>query len=242
MVSFCLAHLNPLLSNILFPVIWSNFRRIFSGQYLMLILILLMKNHGDVKGLIYLIFSTLKWMRISGKTILNNWYVEDLWLWDCEWFATLLLCFKLIHLCYMQEQLRLESTMKSKIHVYESGRSEKVAISFGTPFFLITGFIYGLDSTMMPWIFVSQDYDPDLPPELAAASLQDISADNSHVRKNDGGQIDLLGQGGGTNWVRPQLVGYTWHTFIIFQYTLNNDYSNFYFFSNGWYYLMSIWQ
>uniref|UniRef100_A0A1D1XLV6 Pre-mRNA 3'-end-processing factor FIP1 n=1 Tax=Anthurium amnicola TaxID=1678845 RepID=A0A1D1XLV6_9ARAE len=75
--------------------------------------------------------------------------------------------------CKQLEQLRLESTMQSKIRVYESGRSEK-------------------------------DYDPDLPPELAAAvGIQDISAE-SIQGKADGGQPDLISQGRGALGFRPQ--------------------------------------
>ncbi|XP_065849365.1 FIP1[V]-like protein isoform X2 [Euphorbia lathyris] len=63
--------------------------------------------------------------------------------------------------CKQLEQHRLETTMQSKIRVYESGRQE-------------------------------QDYDPDLPPELAAATgLHDITADNSNLAKSDVGQSDL---------------------------------------------------
>ncbi|ONK76080.1 uncharacterized protein A4U43_C03F23670 [Asparagus officinalis] len=65
------------------------------------------------------------------------------------------------------DQLRLESTMRSKIHVYESGRSE-------------------------------HEFDPDLPPELAAAAgHHDISADNTKHGKLDLGHTDLHVQGRG---------------------------------------------
>ncbi|XP_062212258.1 FIP1[V]-like protein [Phragmites australis] len=65
--------------------------------------------------------------------------------------------------CKQLDQLRLESTMQSRIRVYESGRSE-------------------------------QDYDPDLPPELAAATGHpDISADNRN--KTDNGHTDFSAQG-----------------------------------------------
>ncbi|XP_020232382.1 FIP1[V]-like protein isoform X2 [Cajanus cajan] len=64
--------------------------------------------------------------------------------------------------CKQLEQLRLESTLQSKIHVYESGRTE-------------------------------QDYDPDLPPELAAASgIHDVPVDNANSVKLDVGQKDLI--------------------------------------------------
>ncbi|KAK1275453.1 hypothetical protein QJS04_geneDACA003736 [Acorus gramineus] len=90
---------------------------------------------GDILELIYLIFSTLVWMKTIGKIIASDWH----------------------------EQLRLEATMQSRIRVYESGRSE-------------------------------QDYDPDLPPELAAAAgLQDMSAETTHIVKEDGAQIVLQG-------------------------------------------------
>ncbi|KAG8098002.1 hypothetical protein GUJ93_ZPchr0013g36837 [Zizania palustris] len=65
--------------------------------------------------------------------------------------------------CKQLDQLRLESTMQSRIRVYESGRSE-------------------------------QDYDPDLPPELAAATCHhDISAGNRN--KTDNGHTDFNAQG-----------------------------------------------
>ncbi|KAI3443997.1 hypothetical protein Pfo_000662 [Paulownia fortunei] len=63
--------------------------------------------------------------------------------------------------CKQLEQLRLETTMQSKIRVYESGRAE-------------------------------QDYDPDLPPELAAAvGIQDIPSENANPGKADAGPTDL---------------------------------------------------
>ncbi|KAK6136435.1 hypothetical protein DH2020_029823 [Rehmannia glutinosa] len=63
--------------------------------------------------------------------------------------------------CKQLEQLRLETTMQSKIRVYESGRAE-------------------------------QDYDPDLPPELAAAvGIQDIQSQNANPGKADAGPTDL---------------------------------------------------
>ncbi|KAH9608082.1 hypothetical protein KSS87_016523 [Heliosperma pusillum] len=62
--------------------------------------------------------------------------------------------------CKQLEQLRLESTMQSKIRVYESGRAE-------------------------------QEYDPDLPPELAAAAaMNDSPAENGDISKADGGLGD----------------------------------------------------
>ncbi|KAG0465962.1 hypothetical protein HPP92_020126 [Vanilla planifolia] len=77
--------------------------------------------------------------------------------------------------CKQVEQIRLESTMQSKIRVYESGRSE-------------------------------QDYDPDLPPELAAATgTADISTDNTNYGKSDNLQADLSGQGRGSVCVWPPL-------------------------------------
>ncbi|KAE9601736.1 putative pre-mRNA polyadenylation factor Fip1 [Lupinus albus] len=64
--------------------------------------------------------------------------------------------------CKQLEQLRLESTMQSKIRVYESGRRE-------------------------------QDYDPDLPPELAAAtSTHDDPVGNANSVRSDVGQSDLI--------------------------------------------------
>ncbi|XP_012441959.1 FIP1[V]-like protein [Gossypium raimondii] len=73
--------------------------------------------------------------------------------------------------CKQLEQRRLETTMQSKIRVYESGRTE-------------------------------QDYDPDLPPELAAATGQEISVDTANLGRSNGGQDDLTK---GTARVRPPL-------------------------------------
>ncbi|XP_058206968.1 FIP1[V]-like protein [Rhododendron vialii] len=74
--------------------------------------------------------------------------------------------------CKQLEQLRLETTMQSKIRVYESGRTE-------------------------------QEYDPDLPPELAAAAaIHDISCGNANLVKMDSGQSDVSK---GSTRVRPPL-------------------------------------
>ncbi|XP_054820770.1 FIP1[V]-like protein [Prosopis cineraria] len=74
--------------------------------------------------------------------------------------------------CKQLEQLRLESTMQSKIRVYESGRME-------------------------------QEYDPDLPPELAAATgMREVNAENTNSVKSDAGQSDV---GKGSGRVRPPL-------------------------------------
>ncbi|KAL2228365.1 UNVERIFIED_CONTAM: FIP1V-like protein [Sesamum indicum] len=63
--------------------------------------------------------------------------------------------------CKRLEQLRLETSMQSKIRVYESGRAE-------------------------------QDYDPDLPPELAAAvGIQETPSENANPGKLDAGPTDL---------------------------------------------------
>ncbi|XP_020205237.1 FIP1[V]-like protein isoform X2 [Cajanus cajan] len=76
--------------------------------------------------------------------------------------------------CKQLEQLRLESTMQSKIRVYESGRTE-------------------------------QEYDPDLPPELAAATgIHDVPVENANSLKSDIGQSDVM-KGSGTGRVRPPL-------------------------------------
>nr|XP_009411336.1 PREDICTED: FIP1[V]-like protein [Musa acuminata subsp. malaccensis] len=75
--------------------------------------------------------------------------------------------------CKRLDQLRLESTMQSKIRVYESGRSE-------------------------------QEYDPDLPPELAAAAGHDISANCGHVKADDE-EIKFTGQGRGPAVMRAPL-------------------------------------
>ncbi|KAF8675367.1 hypothetical protein HU200_047732 [Digitaria exilis] len=78
--------------------------------------------------------------------------------------------------CKQLDQLRLESTMQSRIRVYESGRSE-------------------------------QDYDPDLPPELAAATGHpDISVNNRN--RTDNGHTDFSAQGRGPANVRtPVMIG-----------------------------------
>ncbi|GAV90860.1 Fip1 domain-containing protein [Cephalotus follicularis] len=74
--------------------------------------------------------------------------------------------------CKQLEQHRLETTMQSKIRVYESGRTE-------------------------------QDFDPDLPPELAAAAgIQDVPADNFNLGKSDVVQSDVPK---GSARVRPSL-------------------------------------
>ncbi|PPR87247.1 hypothetical protein GOBAR_AA33449 [Gossypium barbadense] len=73
--------------------------------------------------------------------------------------------------CKQLEQHRLETTMQSKIRVYESGRTE-------------------------------QGYDPDLPPELAAATGQEVRAGAANLGKLDGGQNDVTK---GTARIRPPL-------------------------------------
>ncbi|XP_061365832.1 FIP1[V]-like protein [Gastrolobium bilobum] len=74
--------------------------------------------------------------------------------------------------CKQLEQLRLESTMQSKIRVYESGRTE-------------------------------QEYDPDLPPELAAATgIHDVPVENANSMKSDVGQSDVMK---GSGRLRPPL-------------------------------------
>lgn len=69
-----------------------------------------------------------------------------------------------------------------------------------------------LEATMQSKIRVyesgrsEQDYDPDLPPELAAAAgLHDVGVENANLGKTDGGQADLAAQGRGTIRTRPQL-------------------------------------
>ncbi|GAB2300229.1 hypothetical protein Dimus_034267 [Dionaea muscipula] len=62
--------------------------------------------------------------------------------------------------CKKLEQIRLESKMQCRIHVYESGRRE-------------------------------QEYDPELPPELAAAAGHDPPAENANAHKTDAGQAGL---------------------------------------------------
>ncbi|KAL8502497.1 hypothetical protein ACS0TY_021588 [Phlomoides rotata] len=75
--------------------------------------------------------------------------------------------------CKHLEQLRLETTMQSKIRVYESGRAE-------------------------------QDYDPDLPPELAAAvGIQDIPSEMANSGRADAGATDARGSARGRPPVQP---------------------------------------
>ncbi|KAK1389466.1 Fip1 domain-containing protein [Heracleum sosnowskyi] len=93
--------------------------------------------------------------------------------------------------CKQLEQLRLEAIMQSKIRVYESGRTEQEQLR--------------LEATMQSKIQVyesgrtEQKYDPDLPPELAAAAgIHEISADNTNLEKAKVGHSDAA-----TAW--PQL-------------------------------------
>ncbi|KAE8678700.1 hypothetical protein F3Y22_tig00111402pilonHSYRG00124 [Hibiscus syriacus] len=74
--------------------------------------------------------------------------------------------------CKQLEQRRLETTMQSKIRVYESGRTK-------------------------------QDYDPNLPPELAAATGQVVTAGASNTVNSDGGQNDMTK---GAARMRPALL------------------------------------
>ncbi|XP_058067593.1 FIP1[V]-like protein isoform X2 [Magnolia sinica] len=69
-----------------------------------------------------------------------------------------------------------------------------------------------LEATMQSKIRVyesgrsEQDYDPDLPPELAAAAgLHDVNIENATLGKTDSGQADLMGQGRGASRMRPPL-------------------------------------
>ncbi|KAF6171258.1 hypothetical protein GIB67_036926 [Kingdonia uniflora] len=69
-----------------------------------------------------------------------------------------------------------------------------------------------LEATMQSRIRVyesgrsEQDYDPDLPPELAAAAgIQGASIENSTLGKTDVGQGDLAGQGRGDIRIRPPI-------------------------------------
>ncbi|KAF8393061.1 hypothetical protein HHK36_021302 [Tetracentron sinense] len=69
-----------------------------------------------------------------------------------------------------------------------------------------------LEATMQSKIRVyesgrtEQDYDPDLPPELAAAAgIHDVSAENAHIGKIDAGQGDFMGQGRGAARIRPPI-------------------------------------
>ncbi|KAG6739870.1 hypothetical protein POTOM_057488 [Populus tomentosa] len=81
--------------------------------------------------------------------------------------------------CKQLEQYRLETTMQSKIRVYESGRAE-------------------------------QEFDPDLPPELAAATgFRDASADNSNAGKSDNAQNDWTK---GSARFRAQIVSFDFYS------------------------------
>lgn len=52
-----------------------------------------------------------------------------------------------------------------------------------------------------------QEYDPDLPPELAAAvGLHDVAIENAHFGKADSGQMDSTVLGREATCRRPQLV------------------------------------
>ncbi|KAJ4762625.1 FIP1 -like protein [Rhynchospora pubera] len=78
--------------------------------------------------------------------------------------------------CKRLGQLKIESTMQSKIRVYESGRSEP-------------------------------EFDPDLPPELAAAAKGHnvISPDNATLNAKDNGQVDFSSHTMGHPGTRPPL-------------------------------------
>lgn len=68
---------------------------------------------------------------------------------------------------------------------------------------------------------MSQEYDPDLPPELAAATgIHEVPSENAISLKSDGGQGDLPK---GSARVRPPLVSTTYHTrlFVVFVLYLN---------------------
>jgi hypothetical protein len=54
------------------------------------------------------------------------------------------------------------------------------------------------------WLYLPQEYDPDLPPELAAATgVHDVPAENSNLGKVDVGQSDIAK---GPARVRPPIV------------------------------------
>lgn len=94
--------------------------------------------------------------------------------------------------------------MQSKIRVYESGRSEQVIGFLGhscmTDFPLLS---FSFNS-MLLWL---QEYDPDLPPELAAAAgHRDISADNGYHGRADNRQTDFNSQGSGPANIRAPIV------------------------------------
>lgn len=98
--------------------------------------------------------------------------------------------------------------MQSKIRVYESGRTEQVMIS--RKFWLFPIEIFGFYTLVLVprkkiyGFYLPQEYDPDLPPELAAATgVHDVPAENANLGKADIGQSDL---GKGPARVRPPIV------------------------------------
>lgn len=59
-----------------------------------------------------------------------------------------------------------------------------------------------------------QEYDPDLPPELAAASgIHDVPVENANSVKSDVGQSDAMK---GSGRVRPPLVCICLNTVFVF--------------------------
>lgn len=91
--------------------------------------------------------------------------------------------------------------MQSKIRVYESGRTEQVMRCFS--FLMYASVLVScsfnplyVDKETSGEVFhlllVSfQEYDPDLPPELAAAAgIHDIPSGNANLSKMDAGQSD----------------------------------------------------
>jgi len=75
-----------------------------------------------------------------------------------------------------------------------------------------------------------QEYDPDLPPELAAATgVHDVPAENANSQKSDVRQSDVM-KGSGTGRVRPPLVCICLHICFVKKNYLQDTcvYCNFY--------------
>jgi len=110
---------------------------LFSGPYLILTLMALRKSHGNILAWTYRTTSTLVWMRRAGKIIANSWWILYFKLY---YLLDIWICKRIISI--VQEQYRLETTMQSKIRVYESGRAEQVIVCFGIMHAMVYGYSY----------------------------------------------------------------------------------------------------
>jgi hypothetical protein len=99
--------------------------------------------------------------------------------------------------------LRLESTMQSRIRVYESGRTEQVSYDPSTENIHLSLSVVMV--SIMHLLFFIQDYDPDLPPELAAATGHPETPVDNH-NKTDNGHADFNVQGRGPANLRAPVV------------------------------------